>query len=36
MFDDLNIPCMIEISMKDKNIINCIKKNCVFIIYKLL
>lgn len=34
IFDDKKIPCMNEISMKDKQIIEMIKKECFFLIYK--
>lgn len=36
IFDDLEIPCMIEVKMDDKNVTNMIKKECVFLIYKLM
>jgi hypothetical protein len=35
IFDDLEIPCMIEVKMDDKNVTDMIKKECVFLIYKL-
>lgn len=36
LFDDLKTPCMKEVSMKDTNVTNSIKKDCVFLIYRLL
>jgi len=36
MFDDLKIPSMKQVFMSDKNIINLVKKDCVFLIYKLI
>lgn len=35
LFDDLVVPCIKEISMNDETIISKIKKECVFIIYRL-
>jgi uncharacterized UBP type Zn finger protein len=34
MFDDLDIPCMLQVSMSDKSITDRIKKDCVFLIYR--
>lgn len=36
MFDDLATPCIWKISMKDPSIIKLIKKECVFVFYKLV
>lgn len=35
IFDDLEIPCMREIQMDDKEATNLIKKECTFLIYRL-
>ncbi|QKF93682.1 ubiquitin carboxyl-terminal hydrolase [Fadolivirus algeromassiliense] len=36
IFDDLDIPCMREVRMDDKSVTDMIKKDCVFLIYKLV
>lgn len=35
LFDDQQIPCLMEVSMTDSNITEMIKKECVFVIYRL-
>lgn len=35
MFNDMNIPCMKEVAMDDPEVTNMIKKECVFLIYRL-
>ena len=34
IFDDLNIPCMWQVSMSDNSIVSQIKTDCVFLLYK--
>lgn len=36
IFNDMNIPCMKEVGMDDPDVTNLIKKECVFLIYRLL
>lgn len=36
LFDDCLIPSLNEVSMEDKNITDMIKKECIFLIYKLI
>lgn len=35
-FNDLDVPCMKEVTMDDPEVTNLIKKECVFLIYRLL
>lgn len=35
IFDDLHVPCIHEVKMDDPNVTNMIKKECVFLLYKL-
>lgn len=35
LFDDMKVPCLKEVSMTDKSVTNLIKKECIFLIYKL-
>ena len=35
IFDDQEIPCMYEVKMDDKEVTNMIKKECVFLLYRL-
>lgn len=36
IFDDLQVPCLQEVSMNDKYITDLIKKECVFLLYRLI
>lgn len=36
IFDDLEFPCMQEVKMDDKYVTDMIKKDCVFLIYRLI